>query len=129
MAVSNKVTRYIEPFVGGGAFFFYLKNNYDIFDAIIIDINNDLIMAYKVIQKYPDKLIQKLTILENNYLALNEMGRKEFFYDIREKYNINKESRNNEIIDDICILHTAQLIFLNKTCFNGLYITNKKGGI
>jgi len=127
MVISRKITRYIEPFVGGGAFFFHLKHNFDIEDAILIDINNDLILAYKIIQSQSEKLIHKLAIIEDEYLALDETERKKLFYKIRKEYNLEKESICYDNTDDRNILRIAKMIFLNRTCFNGLYRMNKKG--
>lgn len=122
----KRIERYIEPFVGGGAFFFFLKKNFGVNEPILIDTNNDLVVAYKVIKKDVDKLISKLEDLEMRYFEKFEK-QKEFYYKIRDRFNESKRHISYEEYDSSWIKHTAFLIFLNKTCFNGLYRVNKKG--
>ncbi len=111
---------YIEPFVGGGAMLFYMLQHFDNIKKVIInDVNEDLILAYQTIKDDVDKLICKLGEMEKEYLNIVEQtGRSELFYEIRERYN--------QHIGD-SIERISQLMFLNKTCFNGLYRVNKKG--
>jgi DNA adenine methylase len=116
----NKSFNYVEPFIGGGAMFFWLKNNYDIKNAIVNDINPDLINCYQVVQKDVESLIDCLNSFQNKYRALlsDADKKKEFYYSMREAFNSN--SGNS-------IEKAAQLIFLNRTCFNGLYRVNRSG--
>ena len=114
----KKFNRYFEPFVGGGALFFQIIQNYKVDSSSINDINKKLIIAYKQIQKNPKKLIALLKNIETEYKKLSLVDQKKYFYDIREKYN--KKSLDNNTT-------TAYLIFLNKTCFNGMYRENSKG--
>ncbi|WP_330205064.1 DNA adenine methylase [Cyanobacterium sp. Dongsha4] len=110
---------YIEPFVGSGAVLFWVLNNYhNIEKAIINDINLDLINAYKIIKENVNDLIFILEKWQNEYYSLehNQEDRKKYFYEKRDLFN----QRNSDQIK-----HTALLIFLNKTCFNGLYRVNK----
>jgi len=65
---SKSIERYVEPFVGGGAFFFYLKGNYEVKEAFLYDINVELIVGYKVIQKDVHDLICQLEKIEKEYL-------------------------------------------------------------
>ena len=111
---------YIEPFVGGDAMLFYMLQRFgNIKKVIINDVNEDLILAYRTIMSDVDKLICKLGEMEKEYLNIADQdGRSELFYEIRERYN----QRIGDSIERI-----SQLIFLNKTCFNGLYRVNKKG--
>lgn len=111
---------YVEPFVGGGAMLFYMLQNYpNISHAYINDINHKLITAYKTIKQNPKELIKLLQTLQEHYYSNNdENHRKEFFLEKREQYN-------NLCNDDI--VQTSLMIFLNKTCFNGLYRVNSKG--
>ena len=111
---------YIEPFVGGGAMLFHmLEKHKNITRAIINDINPNLSIAYRTIQQHPLELIETLKDIEDKYLPLNDEDRKEFFYEMRKRFNL-KNADNIE--------NTAMLIFLNRTCFNGLYRENSKGG-
>lgn len=111
---------YIEPFVGGGAMFFYMLQHYpNIKRAVINDINSNLIKAYQVIKDTPDELIERLSDLEEKYYASgDEDAKKSFFLQVRSGFNESE-------LDDID--KTKYLIFLNRTCFNGLYRVNAKG--
>lgn len=112
----NEIEQYVEPFVGGGALLFsMLKTFPNIKKAIINDINKDLTDAYNIIKNNPYELIEKLEILEKNYLS--SVDKSSFFYDIRTKFN----NRNNDEL-----IQTSYLICLNKTCFNGLFRVNSK---
>lgn len=114
----NDVT-YIEPFVGGGAVLFWILQEYpNITKAIINDINEELICTYRVIKSDVEKLILELTRIQAEYLALNDVARKDYFLSQRERYN----EKNNSDIET-----AALFIFLNRTCFNGLYRVNSKG--
>ena len=110
---------YVEPFVGGGAVLFWILQKYpNITRAIINDINAELICTYRVVQCDVENLIVELTRLQSEYLQLDETARRKFFLDQRERFN--EDSKTD--------LETASLfIFLNRTCFNGLYRVNSKG--
>ncbi|MDY3548739.1 DNA adenine methylase [Riemerella anatipestifer] len=117
--VRNKFT-YIEPFVGSGAVLFWMINNFpDLEKAVINDINEDLINTYRVIASRPKELISILEILQNEYHALEEYeeDKKVYYYQKRELYNRREEEQS---------IQAALFIFLNRTCFNGLYRVNKK---
>lgn len=111
---------YIEPFVGGGAMLFHmLKNHPNIKRAVINDVNKDLIRCYKLIKENPRILIEKLERIEGAYRALlTEKGRKEFYYATRDVYNEQLQDDDER---------AANFIFLNHTCFNGLYRENGDG--
>lgn len=116
-----KHVTYIEPFVGGGAMLFHMLQRYpNIQHAIINDINSDLIMCYRTVRDNPTELIASLKDIEKRYLALQTAEiKKEFFLTIRDRYN----EKNLDPIEN-----TTYFFFLNRTCFNGLYRVNKKGG-
>ena len=111
---------YIEPFVGGGAMLFYMLQRFpNIKRAVINDVNSFLITAYRVLKDYPDDLIERLADLEQRYFALvDEEAKKNFYLQIRTIFNEDE-------LDDID--RSKYLIFLNRTCFNGLYRVNAKG--
>lgn len=111
---------YIEPFVGGGALLFYMLQHFtNIKRAVINDVNTYLITAYQVIKNTPDDLIERLADLEEKYFALEEEeAKKKFYLQVRDIFN-------GEKLDDID--RSKYLIFLNRTCFNGLYRVNAKG--
>ena len=116
---------YIEPFVGGGAMLFYMLQRYpNIRHAVINDVNSDLTNLYWVVRDFPEALIKTLSYIEKKYLSLqNDEERRSFFLKRRKWYNENKLYYENRID---CIENAALFIFLNKTCFNGLYRVNKK---
>lgn len=111
---------YIEPFVGGGAMLFHMLQKFpSITYAVINDINPYLVTAYQVIKDKPDELISRLSELERDYYSQpDEEAKKDFFLNVRTIFNENK-------LDDID--RTKYLMFLNRTCFNGLYRVNAKG--
>lgn len=110
---------YVEPFVGGGAAVFHLLKKYpNIKKAVINDINPRLITTYKVIKSKPDALIKELLSLQKKYIPRNHEDRTAMFLEQRSRFNKGK-------LTDV---QTAALfIFLNRTCFNGLYRENSKG--
>ena len=115
----QKNLTYIEPFVGGGAILFWILQNYpNITNAIINDINPDLTTAYKTIKEMPAELVDALQTIQDEYLLLNEENRKEYYLNKRKIFN----TKTLNSIDN-----TSAFIFLNRTCFNGLYRVNSKG--
>ncbi len=111
---------YVEPFVGGGAMLFYMLQHYpNIRRAVINDINLDLATCYRTVRDNPIQLVESLRNIESEYLSLQtEEDRKKFYMAVRDRYNEK----------NLCpIENTAKFIFLNRTCFNGLYRVNKKG--
>ena len=114
---------YCEPFVGGGAVLFDILANYKPEKVLINDINKELIITYYQLQNNVDNLIKKLFALRNEFISADLEQRKIIYNNNRKLYNSlkNKSCENNE-------LEIASLfIFLNKTCFNGLYRVNKNG--
>ena len=124
---TGNIRRYVEPFVGSGAVLFHLLQNYNIDEAYIMDKNPELVLVYKVIKQEVEALIEKLKIMEEQYLPLNDEERKLYFYDVRKSFNDDLENFNFELIDKKSIERAAQFIFLNRTCFNGLFRVNKRG--
>ena len=124
---SRTIDSYVEPFVGGGALFFYLKNHYEIKKAFLFDVNRELIVGYKVIQNNPLQLIEKLKEIEKEYLHKKDSQRKEYYYRIREFYNKQMLSFDYENYNRRWIERAAYLVFLNKTCYNGLFRQNRSG--
>ena len=116
------IERYIEPFVGGGAVLIDILQKYDIQEVYAFDINIDLINSYNVIKNNIEELITNLKQMETEYLQLEKEERKNYFYNIRDEYN-NYELEENEQN----VQRAAQFIYLNRTCFNGLYRVNKNG--
>jgi len=121
------INSYIEPFVGGGALFFYLQNNYQIKKSVIIDNNPDLILTYKTIKQEPDALIKSLSSLQKKYHKLDNREREELYYKIRESYNNQKKRMNYDVFSKTWIKRASFILFLNRTCFNGLFRENSNG--
>ena len=116
---SLKHVTYVEPFVGGGAVMFWILQAYpNIERAVINDINPELICTYRVIKENVEELIVELANIQDEYIPLSTEGRKEFFMEKRARFNTKRTAP----------VETAALfIFLNRTCFNGLYRVNSKG--
>ena len=110
---------YVEPFVGSGAVLFWVLQNYpEITRAVINDVNPDLINAYNVVAESVDDLIDVLNQWSNEYQGLAQKSKRdEYYYHKRDKFNTRST-------DAVC--QAALFIFLNKTCFNGLYRVNRK---
>lgn len=121
------ITRYVEPFVGSGAVLFHVLQNYNIDEAYIFDINPELILVYRVIKEKVDDLIASLKTMEEKYLPLDSEGRKEVYYNQRYAFNEKVSSFDFEKLDKESVERAAQFIFLNRTCFNGLFRVNKSG--
>lgn len=120
---SNKITKYAEPFVGGGAVLFDILSKYDLKEVYISDINSELINTYCIIRDNVDALIEMLYAMQNDFIPLDTDERKAYYVEKRELFNKLKVNGNKfENIEK-----AALMIFLNKTCFNGLYRVNKKG--
>ncbi|MBU2491290.1 MAG: Dam family site-specific DNA-(adenine-N6)-methyltransferase [Bacteroidetes bacterium] len=124
--INGEIENYYEPFLGGGAVFFFIKSKYkSLKNFYLYDINPELFIAYSVIQKNVDNLIESLGIIKEEYLS--SKNRKDYFLEIRSKFNSSLDSINFQEYNNTWIERTSQIIFLNKTCFNGLFRVNKKG--
>lgn len=120
--ILDKKFTYIEPFVGSGAVLFWVLNNFPKLEkAVINDINSDLINTYRTIASKPKELISILEQLQNEFHSLENKNeeKKAYYYQKRELYNRRKEGHSEQ---------AALFIFLNRTCFNGLYRVNKNNG-
>lgn len=124
---SRKIDKYFEVFVGGGALYFHLMNNYKVKESYLYDINPELILTYNVIKKDPKELIGLLLNLQDEYISLEQDGRKEYYFNIRSNFNEDLTDFDYNNYSDAHIVRAAQVIFMNKTCFNGLFRLNQKG--
>ena len=117
-AINQHIT-YIEPFVGGGAVMFWILQAYpNIERAVINDINPELICTYRVIKNNVEDLITELSSIQYEYIPKDAEARKTYFMEKRAAFN----KKQNSLIET-----AALFIFLNRTCFNGLYRVNSKG--
>ncbi len=120
------ITKYAEPFVGGGAVLFNVLRTYRLKEVYISDINAELINAYVVLRDNATTLIAMLKDMQHEFIPLSVELRKQYYLKKRARFNELKlcESKQNSSAN---VEKAALLIFLNKTCFNGLYRVNKKG--
>ena len=103
-AAPDTYGRYIEPFLGGGAFYFHLRPS----SAVVADSNGELIAMYRAVADDPDAVFEALQVMENT---------EEYFYEVRA---LDWTSLTASAA-------AARMLFLNRTCFNGLYRVNRKG--
>ncbi|MEI3402162.1 MAG: DNA adenine methylase [Clostridia bacterium] len=120
--LKNGIIERYEPFVGGGAVLIDILQKYDVQEAYAFDINIDLINSYNVIKNNVEDLITNLKQMETEYLQLEQEERKNYFYNKRDEYNNYRLEGIEQNIQ-----RAAQFIYLNRTCFNGLYRVNKTG--
>jgi DNA adenine methylase len=106
---------YHEPFLGGGAVFFGLSEKQGSINALLNDLNHDLIETYEVVRDSVEDLVSALASIAATYGAAGAHERSEFYYEQRSAAPSSPVER------------AARLIFLNKTCYNGLYRVNRKG--
>ena len=116
------IDKYVEPFVGGGAVLLDILQKYNVKQAYAYDTNKDLINAYNVIKTDVNSLINKLKKYEDEYISLDMEDRKKYYYDVRGEYNSSEIKEGK-----ISLKRAAEFIFLNRTCFNGLYRVNQSG--
>lgn len=119
----DTIRRYAEPFVGGGAVLFDILSKFELDEVYISDVNAELINMYLVVRDHAEELIDILTVYQNEYHALDNEGRKIYYYCKRNEFNdliLRGESKTG-------IVSAALFIFLNRTCFNGLYRANRNG--
>ena len=123
----GKITRYVEPFIGGGAVFFYLNQMFSFEQCFMYDVNEELILSYRVIQHSVKKLIAELETLESAYLSRSDKEREEFFYEVRDAFNQKLPEIDFKNYSPEWVGRAARIIFLNRTCYNGLFRVNRKG--
>ena len=117
----SSIKKYAEPFVGGGALLFHVLSHYDIKEVYINDLNTELICTYNMIRDNVDALIDMLAKYQTEYVPLGTDDRKTYYYSRRERFNELKRAK------EMSVETAALFIFLNRTCFNGLYRVNSKG--
>jgi len=121
--IGKSITKYCEPFVGGGAVLFDILSKYPLKEVLINDINMELINTYMQVKVNVDFLIAELSAIQNYFLPLDTEQRKKYYYDKRERFNYLKVNGN----ESVNLEKATLFIFLNRTCFNGLFRVNKQG--
>jgi DNA adenine methylase len=122
------ITRYVEPFIGGGAVFFSLVPRFPFTESVICDINEELVLTYRVIRTSLPRLAGELAALSSEYHALPGPGQEAYYYEVRDAFNRERETIGFGRYDARWIRRAAQIIFLNHTCYNGLFRVNRSGG-
>ncbi len=123
--IPDDIENFAEPFVGGGALLFAMAQKPNIKNIYISDTNSELMLLYRIVRDHPNELIDELFKIENNYNSKKAEQRAKYYYQIRERFNknINKKLGIAHNIERV-----AQMLFLNRTCFNGLWRVNSKTG-
>jgi DNA adenine methylase len=111
----TEITRYFEPFMGGGAVFFHLKHRFPQMRAFLRDINPELINTYRAVRDYPRELMRQLDAHAAEFKAKGD----DYFYFVRAQHHLTGDDK--KIVE-----RAARMIFLNKTCFNGLWRVNAR---
>lgn len=119
--LGKSIKKYAEPFVGGGAILFDVLNNYELDEVYISDTNAELINVYRILRDDLDSLLAFLREYQEEYLPLTMDNRKDYYYGKRDRFN---ELKRAKVLN---VEMAALFIFLNRTCFNGLYRVNSKG--
>lgn len=125
--VQGKLTRYVEPFLGGGAVFIELAQRFGFERALLNDINPELVLVYRVVQQRVSQLIEHLAQHERRYLSADDEERKAYFYAVRDAYNVQRGIIDFDQFSEEWVIRAGYMIFLNRTCFNGLFRVNSKG--
>ena len=126
---SGEITRYVEPFIGSGAVFFYIARHFPISELFMMDGNEELILAYKTLKTRCGAVVESLRSLQTDYYQLLPEDQKIFYYQTRRNFNESRDSVDFESDAPglAAVKRTVQLIFLNRTCYNGLFRVNSKG--
>lgn len=119
----EKIDKYCEPFVGGGAVLLDVLANCQPKEVLINDINAELANTYSQIKNSVGELIEMLSEMQETFWEKNDTDRKIMYFAKRERFNDLKVNGDEQIN----LEKAALFIFLNKTCFNGLYRVNRKG--
>nr|WP_319539438.1 DNA adenine methylase [uncultured Methanospirillum sp.] len=124
---TGALDRYVEPFIGGGAVFFFVMQLFPFRESVICDANEELVLTYQVIRQDVDALINLLKDFQSRYDALDEEGRKDLYLNVRSDLNGDRKGFDFSQYGTAWVERAAQLLFLNKTCFNGLFRVNSSG--
>lgn len=116
--INDSSFNYIEPFLGNGEGLFGMVSTENVIGAYCLDGNPSLVNAYSIVRDAPEELISLLNHMQNGYSVLNESERRTYYEYFRRIYNENASSN---------VEYAAQYIFLNQTCYKGMYRTNLKG--
>ena len=120
---SQRIGCYIEPFLGGGALYFWLVSRINLQNVVLIERNSVVVECYQTVKSDVEALIHELRLKERKYFKMSLEARRNYYYDVRVAFNSVLLSGKNHL----GVANIAKFIFLNKTCFNGLFRVNQKG--
>ncbi|MCQ8894265.1 MAG: DNA adenine methylase [Methanolinea sp.] len=123
----GQVPVYVEPFVGGGAVYFHFNSRFRFRECHIFDVNEELFLAYTVVRDRVEELIEVLQGLAGDFLSRDGAGRQEYYREVRDAFNRRRKTVTSARFHPSWIERAAQLIFLNRTCYNGLFRVNSRG--
>ena len=121
---NSKKYTYVDLFSGGGSSWLFVIQKYHPKQVIVNDINPNVINLWRCIQNNPKELCSELYVLKSNYSKLDLDDRKKYFLNLRKSFNDKKDVLRGTNTD---IKLASEFLFLNKTCYNGLWRTNSKG--
>ena len=119
--LGKTIKKYAEPFIGGAAVLLDVLSTCELDEVFVCDTNAELINLYTVIRDNVEELISQLRSYKNSFIPLEASERKKYYYEQRERFNALKRAKTYNVE------MAALFIFINKTCFNGLYRVNSKG--
>ncbi|MDV2481492.1 DNA adenine methylase [Methanoculleus sp. Wushi-C6] len=119
---------FVEPFMGGGAVYFHFNSVFRFRECHLFDINEELVLAYSVVKNDVAGLIDCLREISDDFLSQDGAGRREYYYATRDAFNCERETIDFGRYGADWVERAARFIFLNRTCFNGLYRVNSRGG-
>ncbi|HUW20428.1 MAG TPA: DNA adenine methylase [Sedimentisphaerales bacterium] len=119
---NGRIDTYVEPFLGGGAVFFHIAQRYASFRRFYLsDINEDLVRSFEAVKENVEAVIAELEVLQGAfYRKRTGETRRQLYLDVRREFNLEKGSHFG-------FATAAKLVFLNKTCYNGLFRVNQRG--
>ena len=121
------ITQFVEPFIGGGAVFFFFNRKFSFGHCWLCDANDELVLTYRVIKKSVNTLVTELESSSPNISRKTMRGRELFYYPVRDSFNRNLAGFNFKRYNPGWAERAAQIIFLNRTCYNGLFRLNQSG--
>jgi DNA adenine methylase len=124
----GRITRYVEPFIGGGAVFFALSRSFPFETSTICDINEELALTYRVIRTSLPRLSLELAAIRSEYHARTVPRQEAYYYEVRDAFNRDRAGIDFSRYNSRWIGRAAQIIFLNHACYNGLFRVNRQGG-
>jgi len=118
--------RYVEPFVGSGAVFFHAAQRFQFSEVLLLDANEEIVLTWCAIRDAVEPLIRQLRMFLNRYMSAGLLGQEQFFLSVRDAFNSDRPGYDFQHPPEHGVERAAQVIFLNRTCFNGLFRVNSR---